>query len=166
MLFSFRALSVVSSSCTFCFSLFEPHSMTMLLSWGQLQTLSAMLNSNWPTSSCISGIAACVYVTMQSWLCPPCRGICNCSFCRRDAGKASTGILIHLARHAGFDDCNSYLQRLVLLDFIYKVVLCEQCFFISNRIEQLSYYLKFRIESNSYRWSQKSPVVSTCVLVK
>ena len=24
------------------------------------------------------------------------------------------------------------------------------------------YYLKFRIESNSYRWSQKSPVVITC----
>jgi len=48
---------------------------------------------------------------LQEWVCPPCRGICNCSFCRRDAGKASTGILIHIAREYGFNDVNAYLQR-------------------------------------------------------
>ena len=34
--------------------------------------------------------------------------------------------------------------------------------FFSFQMEQLSYYLKFRTESNSYHRSQKSPVLSTC----
>ncbi|XP_052090906.1 cell division cycle-associated protein 7-like [Mytilus californianus] len=45
------------------------------------------------------------------WICPPCRGICNCSFCRKRAGKACTGILVHLARENGFSDVNAYLQN-------------------------------------------------------
>lgn len=44
------------------------------------------------------------------WICPPCRGICNCSFCRKKAGKCSTGILIHLAREHGYKDVNAYLE--------------------------------------------------------
>ncbi|KAH9524611.1 Cell division cycle-associated 7-like protein [Bulinus truncatus] len=46
------------------------------------------------------------------WICPPCRGICNCSFCRRKNGRASTGILIHTAREHGYNDVNSYLRGL------------------------------------------------------
>ncbi|XP_076470208.1 cell division cycle-associated protein 7-like [Babylonia areolata] len=46
------------------------------------------------------------------WVCPPCRGICNCSFCRKRGGKSCTGILIHLARERGFDDVHSYLKGL------------------------------------------------------
>ncbi|XP_005109141.1 cell division cycle-associated 7-like protein [Aplysia californica] len=46
------------------------------------------------------------------WVCPPCRKICNCSFCRRKNGKASTGILIHLARERGYCDVNSFLNGL------------------------------------------------------
>ncbi|CAH1789404.1 unnamed protein product [Owenia fusiformis] len=46
------------------------------------------------------------------WQCPPCRGICNCSFCRRKAGCCSTGILIHVARLHGYEDVNAYLQSL------------------------------------------------------
>lgn len=46
----------------------------------------------------------------SKWICPPCRGICNCSFCRRKAGRGATGILIHLARENGFSDVSSYLQ--------------------------------------------------------
>ncbi|BFY97469.1 hypothetical protein BsWGS_00509 [Bradybaena similaris] len=45
-----------------------------------------------------------------NWICPPCRGICNCSFCRRKKGRASTGILIHVAREHGYHDVNSYLR--------------------------------------------------------
>ena len=51
----------------------------------------------------------CLY--FQDWTCPPCRRICNCSFCRARAGKACTGILIHLAREHGYNDVNSFLQR-------------------------------------------------------
>uniref|UniRef100_A0A2C9JS92 Zinc-finger domain-containing protein n=2 Tax=Biomphalaria glabrata TaxID=6526 RepID=A0A2C9JS92_BIOGL len=46
------------------------------------------------------------------WICPPCRGICNCSFCRRKNGRVSTGILIHTAREHGYTDVNSYLRGL------------------------------------------------------
>ncbi|KAM8867499.1 cell division cycle-associated protein 7-like [Synchiropus picturatus] len=46
------------------------------------------------------------------WRCPPCRGICNCSFCRQREGRCPTGILIHLAQHHGFSDVHSYLVSL------------------------------------------------------
>lgn len=48
----------------------------------------------------------------KNWICPPCRGICNCSFCRKKNNKSATGILIHCAREKGFHDVNSYLQSL------------------------------------------------------
>ncbi|KAK2153371.1 hypothetical protein LSH36_299g01003 [Paralvinella palmiformis] len=46
------------------------------------------------------------------WFCPPCRGICNCSICRRRSGKCSTGILVYLAKEEGFDNVASYLASL------------------------------------------------------
>lgn len=49
----------------------------------------------------------------DKWICPPCRGICNCSFCRRKAGRGATGILIYLARDNGYADVASYLERFV-----------------------------------------------------
>ncbi|WAQ97806.1 CDCA7-like protein [Mya arenaria] len=45
------------------------------------------------------------------WQCPPCRDICNCSFCRKRRGKSCTGILVHIAREQGFSNVNEYLQR-------------------------------------------------------
>ncbi|XP_074659226.1 cell division cycle-associated protein 7-like [Tubulanus polymorphus] len=48
----------------------------------------------------------------SEWHCPPCRGICNCSICRRRAGVCCTGILVPLARERGFKDVNAYLQSL------------------------------------------------------
>lgn len=44
------------------------------------------------------------------WMCPPCRGICNCSICRRRSGKSCTGILVHVAKEEGFSDVASYLH--------------------------------------------------------
>ncbi|KAG9340622.1 hypothetical protein JZ751_021178, partial [Albula glossodonta] len=49
------------------------------------------------------------------WHCPPCRGICNCSFCRQRDGRAPTGILFPLAQYHGFSDVHSYLSRCGLL---------------------------------------------------
>ncbi|GFN82437.1 pyridoxine-5'-phosphate oxidase-like [Plakobranchus ocellatus] len=46
------------------------------------------------------------------WICPPCRGICNCSFCRKKKGRTCTGILIHVARERGFSDVSSYLASI------------------------------------------------------
>ncbi|RUS70388.1 hypothetical protein EGW08_021848 [Elysia chlorotica] len=46
------------------------------------------------------------------WICPPCRGICNCSFCRKKKGRRCTGILIHVAREHGFSDVSSYLESM------------------------------------------------------
>ena len=47
----------------------------------------------------------------RAWVCPPCRGICNCSFCLPKRGKPPTGILIHTAREAGFDSVKEYLDK-------------------------------------------------------
>ncbi|KAM4699387.1 cell division cycle-associated protein 7-like [Discoglossus pictus] len=46
------------------------------------------------------------------WNCPPCRGICNCSFCRQRDGRCATGILFPLARYHGFGDVHAYLNSL------------------------------------------------------
>ena len=43
------------------------------------------------------------------WMCPPCRGICNCSFCMKKRGRRATGIMIHLAKDQGFNDVKSFL---------------------------------------------------------
>ncbi|XP_033641434.1 cell division cycle-associated 7-like protein isoform X2 [Asterias rubens] len=45
------------------------------------------------------------------WVCPPCRGICNCSFCRKKQGRHATGILIHLARESGYTSVKDYLEK-------------------------------------------------------
>ncbi|XP_006912041.1 cell division cycle-associated 7-like protein isoform X1 [Pteropus alecto] len=44
------------------------------------------------------------------WMCPPCRGICNCSYCRRRDGRCATGILIHLAKFYGYNNVKEYLE--------------------------------------------------------
>ena len=41
--------------------------------------------------------------------CPPCRGICNCSFCMKKRGRRCTGIMIHLAKERGYEDVKSFL---------------------------------------------------------
>lgn len=43
------------------------------------------------------------------WVCPPCRCICNCSFCMKKRGRQATGILIHHAKQSGYDNVSSYL---------------------------------------------------------
>lgn len=43
------------------------------------------------------------------WSCPPCRGICNCSFCMVKRGRRCTGQLIGVARQNGFPDVRSFL---------------------------------------------------------
>ncbi|KAK5861006.1 hypothetical protein PBY51_022437 [Eleginops maclovinus] len=46
------------------------------------------------------------------WECPPCRGICNCSFCRARDGRCATGVLVYLAKYHGFDNVHAYLKSL------------------------------------------------------
>ncbi|XP_068591268.1 cell division cycle-associated protein 7a [Cebidichthys violaceus] len=46
------------------------------------------------------------------WQCPPCRGICNCSFCRARDGRCATGVLVYLAKYHGFDNVHAYLKSL------------------------------------------------------
>ncbi|KAL6077673.1 Cell division cycle-associated 7-like protein [Balamuthia mandrillaris] len=45
------------------------------------------------------------------WICPKCRGICNCSFCRRKEGKRPTGILIHHAQKTGYESVHELLAE-------------------------------------------------------
>ncbi|KAG8559609.1 hypothetical protein GDO81_017392 [Engystomops pustulosus] len=46
------------------------------------------------------------------WRCPPCRGICNCSFCRQRDGRCATGVLVYLAKYHGYDNVHAYLNSL------------------------------------------------------
>ncbi|NXG73477.1 CDCA7 protein, partial [Baryphthengus martii] len=45
-----------------------------------------------------------------TWRCPPCRGICNCSFCRQRDGRCATGVLVYLAKYHGYDNVHAYLK--------------------------------------------------------
>ncbi|XP_034258286.1 cell division cycle-associated 7-like protein isoform X5 [Pantherophis guttatus] len=47
------------------------------------------------------------------WLCPPCRGECNCSYCRKRDGYCATGTLIHLAKLYGYSNVKEYLERFI-----------------------------------------------------
>ncbi|XP_048390631.1 cell division cycle-associated protein 7a isoform X2 [Stegostoma tigrinum] len=47
-----------------------------------------------------------------NWHCPPCRGICNCSFCRQREGRRATGVLVYLAKYHGYDNVHAYLNSL------------------------------------------------------
>ncbi|NXT84871.1 CDA7L protein, partial [Zapornia atra] len=47
-----------------------------------------------------------------AWICPPCRGVCNCSYCRRQDGRCATGVLIHLAKFYGYNNVKEYLESL------------------------------------------------------
>ncbi|XP_045336192.1 cell division cycle-associated protein 7 isoform X3 [Leopardus geoffroyi] len=47
-----------------------------------------------------------------NWYCPPCRRICNCSFCRQRDGRCATGVLVYLAKYHGFGNVHAYLKSL------------------------------------------------------
>nr|XP_046272977.1 cell division cycle-associated 7-like protein [Scatophagus argus] len=47
-----------------------------------------------------------------NWSCPICRGMCNCSLCRKKEGRCATGILVGLARYNGHDNVHKYLESL------------------------------------------------------
>ncbi|KAH6756013.1 hypothetical protein C2S52_023606 [Perilla frutescens var. hirtella] len=45
----------------------------------------------------------------QDWVCPVCRGICNCSRCRRDKGWNPTGAIFNKVAKLGFKSVAHYL---------------------------------------------------------
>jgi len=45
-----------------------------------------------------------------NWVCPPCRGVCNCSFCRPKKGYLCTGVMVHEAKHFGYGSVRDYLE--------------------------------------------------------
>uniref|UniRef100_A0AC11ANJ7 Cell division cycle associated 7 n=1 Tax=Ovis aries TaxID=9940 RepID=A0AC11ANJ7_SHEEP len=53
-----------------------------------------------------------IYNRSLNWHCPPCRGICNCSFCRQRDGRCATGVLVYLAKYHGFGNVHAYLKSL------------------------------------------------------
>ncbi|KAM0924150.1 hypothetical protein ACQ4PT_005124 [Festuca glaucescens] len=47
----------------------------------------------------------------EAWTCPKCRGICNCSFCRKKKGETPTGILAHAAKASGHTSVHDLLIK-------------------------------------------------------
>lgn len=46
-----------------------------------------------------------------NWICPVCRGICNCSRCRRAKGHAPTGLIFRKALRLGYKSVAHYLVK-------------------------------------------------------
>ncbi|KAG6477475.1 hypothetical protein ZIOFF_066738 [Zingiber officinale] len=49
--------------------------------------------------------------SLDSWICPKCRGDCNCSCCMKKKGQRPTGILIHKAKAIGFASVHELLFK-------------------------------------------------------
>ncbi|XP_074376183.1 uncharacterized protein LOC141717863 isoform X2 [Apium graveolens] len=47
---------------------------------------------------------------LEEWSCPKCKGICNCSFCRKKQGHEPTGILSHRAKATGYSSVSELLH--------------------------------------------------------
>ncbi|XP_020253340.1 uncharacterized protein LOC109830481 isoform X2 [Asparagus officinalis] len=48
---------------------------------------------------------------LESWICPKCRGVCNCSFCMKRKGFQPTGVLAHVAKSNGFNSVHELLDN-------------------------------------------------------
>ncbi|VYS68639.1 unnamed protein product [Arabidopsis thaliana] len=46
----------------------------------------------------------------KDWICPKCRGNCNCSYCMKKRGQKPTGILVHTAKKTGFSSVSELLK--------------------------------------------------------
>ncbi|CAN4095347.1 unnamed protein product [Withania somnifera] len=46
-----------------------------------------------------------------NWICPVCRGICNCSRCRREKGHAPTGAIFRKVQRLGYKSVAHYLIK-------------------------------------------------------
>ncbi|XP_004548003.3 cell division cycle-associated 7-like protein [Maylandia zebra] len=58
------------------------------------------------------GEDVCTVLLDPTWSCPICRGMCNCSLCRKKEGRCATGILVGLARYNGHDNVHEYLESI------------------------------------------------------
>ncbi|KAK2663595.1 hypothetical protein Ddye_002169 [Dipteronia dyeriana] len=47
---------------------------------------------------------------IHDWICPKCRGICNCSFCMKKRGHRPTGNLVHTAKANGLSSVSEMLN--------------------------------------------------------
>ncbi|XP_046488936.1 cell division cycle-associated protein 7 [Neodiprion pinetum] len=56
------------------------------------------------------GEDAAVALKDPNWVCPPCRGLCNCSICRTRNGQRPTGILAPVVQEEGFSSVMDYLE--------------------------------------------------------
>ncbi|CAL5186151.1 unnamed protein product [Lathyrus oleraceus] len=50
-------------------------------------------------------------VLLNDWMCPKCKGICNCSFCMKKRGQQPTGLLAHTAKKSGFNSVSDMLCK-------------------------------------------------------
>ncbi|EOA34874.1 hypothetical protein CARUB_v10022456mg [Capsella rubella] len=57
---------------------------------------------------------------LDDWMCPQCRGICNCSFCRKKRGLNPTGILAHKAKASGLASVSELLEVEGSVNFAYQ----------------------------------------------
>ncbi|XP_062343037.1 cell division cycle-associated 7-like protein isoform X1 [Osmerus eperlanus] len=58
------------------------------------------------------GEDVCDTLLNPTWECPLCRGMCNCSLCRRKEGRCATGNLVRLAQYNGKSNVHQYLESI------------------------------------------------------
>ncbi|KAJ4832668.1 hypothetical protein Tsubulata_047354 [Turnera subulata] len=57
------------------------------------------------------GVKAEETACLNDWICPRCRGVCNCSMCMKKRGHRPTGIFIHAAKANGFCSVSEMLHH-------------------------------------------------------
>lgn len=81
--------------------------------WSIVLTLSCKYQLTCFLSKIISYGEDCAEALLDpDWLCPPCRGRCNCSICRTREGKRPTGVLYPIAASSGYQSVDHFLVGL------------------------------------------------------
>ena len=57
----------------------------------------------------------------DSWCCPVCRDVCNCSFCLPRRGLRCTGVMLYEAQAHGFNDVMHYLDHIKMVPLKDKI---------------------------------------------
>ncbi|CAI8609873.1 unnamed protein product [Vicia faba] len=48
---------------------------------------------------------------LSDWMCPKCKGSCNCSICMKRKGQQPTGLLVYTAKASGFKSVSEMLSK-------------------------------------------------------
>ncbi|KAE9448533.1 hypothetical protein C3L33_19570, partial [Rhododendron williamsianum] len=101
-----------------------------------------------------------------SWICPVCRGICNCSRCRRAKGWAPTSSLYKKVNVLSLYSCNTlpafaphWVKTLFVIGFLMEATLMETTGLVVEEVTKIGFksVAHYLIQTRQFRPKQEEP---------